>query len=64
MQYKTIEIEKLAKGEYFRMPGKQKVYIRKDYCRYNKKYEGQSFDDISAFKHLKKGTMVEYDFDF
>lgn len=61
---KLIEIENVPKGDYFRRKNGKKVFIYKGYCRLNKAYEGQEFDDTSTCKYFKKGTMVEIDFDF
>jgi len=60
----TTTIDKLKKGDYFRLPGKQRVYVRKEYSREAKKYEASRFDDVNHFIYKKKGTIVEIDFDF
>lgn len=60
----TIAIERVKKGDYFRFVGKKPVYVADGYNRFTKKWSAYRFDDISAFRETKKGTMVEIDFDF
>ncbi|MBN9482192.1 MAG: hypothetical protein BGO70_16590 [Bacteroidetes bacterium 43-93] len=60
----TSVIEALKKGSFFKMPGKKPVYIKDDYNRTLKKYSAYKFDDVNAYRHLKKGTIVEIGFDF
>jgi hypothetical protein len=59
-----VEIEKLKKGDFFRRPSGKKVYIYNGYDRFNKKYEGGHWDDISGASYFKKGYKVEIGFDF
>jgi hypothetical protein len=61
---KTQKIEKLKKGEYFKKLGQNQVLIFNGYCRINKRYEYQKFDDISAFGYIKKGKEVAIGFEF
>lgn len=63
-EFKTIEIEKVTKGDFLRKVGKKRVFQAKGYCRFNKKYEAEANDDISYSAYFKKGTMVEIGFDF
>jgi hypothetical protein len=44
-------IEKVGKGEYFRLYKGKKVYTNKGYCKI-------------SYKYLKKGTIVEIDFEY
>lgn len=58
-------IETLTKNDFFkRKDGANKVFILKGYCRTNKAYECQNWDDISDFIYLKKGKQVFIDFEF
>jgi hypothetical protein len=57
-------IEKVKKGEFFKMPNQTTVYIQTGFNRFIKKYEGQKFEDINHFRSFKKGTVVEIDFTF
>lgn len=60
-----MKIEDVKKGAYFKKTATaKKVFIRGDFNRSLKKYEGQNFDDISDFCHIKKGVKVFTDFDF
>lgn len=61
---KQVPIEQVKKGEYFRRTGKSVVYVAQGYCRVNRKYYAYKFYDINAFSYLKKGTLVEIDFEF
>jgi hypothetical protein len=61
---KTIKIELVPIGEFVRIPNGKKVYTRRPYDRENKKYELADYYDISNFKYIKKGTLVEINFDF
>lgn len=60
----TIAIERVKKGDYFRFPGKQRVYVADGYNRFTKKWTAYRFDDIGHFVEKRKGTFVEIDFDF
>lgn len=61
---KTTLIESLPNGEFVRKPKGKRVFIKKEYCRLNKAYELQAWDDISHYIYVKKGSLVEYDFEF
>lgn len=61
---KTTTIERVKKGDYFRIPNASRVYVRDDYNRFTRTYDGYRFDDVNHFKQWKKGTTVEIDFDF
>ena len=58
-------IEELALGTFFkRKEGAAKTYTRGKYCRTNKAYECQNWDDISDYVYIKKGKPVFTDFEF
>jgi hypothetical protein len=60
-----INIENLANGEFLkRKDGAKKVFIKKEYCRFNKAYACQNWDDISDIIYLKKGKQVFINFEF
>jgi hypothetical protein len=62
-EYKTT-IEKLEDDGTFCVLKKdgslreKKIYIYKGYSRENKKYCGQSYEDINKFRYFKKGKQV------
>lgn len=56
-------IERVKKGEYFKLNGKT-VYVADGYNRSTKKYSAFRFDDVNHFIEKKKGTRVEVEFDF
>jgi hypothetical protein len=60
----TTTIEKVKKGDLFRLIGQQTVRVADGYNRMTRKYSFIKFDDICAFGEREKGTMVEIDFDF
>lgn len=60
-----LKIELVKQGDFFKLKETaKKVWVRGAYCRINKAYECQNFDDISDFKYLKKGKEVFIDFEF
>lgn len=59
---KSQPIEKVKKGDYFRMKETSPVYVADGYNRSTKKYSSYRIDNISTFKELKKGTIVITDF--
>ena len=58
------KIETLKKGELFKKVTQKQVLVFNGYCRTNRKYEYTKFDDISSFGYIKKGVLVETDFEF
>ena len=59
------KINELKKNDFFkRKDGAKKVFIVKGYCRTNKAYECQNWDDISDFIYLKKGKDVFVNFEY
>lgn len=61
---KLTTIEKVKKGEWFKLPNKKTVYVQEGYNRTDKKYESYKYEDVSHFRFFKKGTVVEIDFTF
>lgn len=59
-----VPIEKVKKRDFFRLPGRDRVYVAEGYCRFNKKYSGMRWDDINHYIYKRKGTLVEINFDF
>lgn len=60
-----VNIEDVPRGEFFRRkPDARKTYTRGDYCRFERKYIGDDWDDISRCIYLKKGAQVWVGFDF
>ena len=64
VQVNTTTIEKVKKGDIFRMPGKTRVYVADGYNRFTRKYSAYRWDDINHPFEKRKGTIVEIDFDF
>ncbi len=69
---KKTKLSKLKKEEYFRFPGKKKVYTYdgkvRMYTRWGD-YKGWGYsycadDDINDFKEVFKDRTVEIDFDY
>lgn len=65
----TTTIEKLPKGEYFRLVNKKgevgkKTYTFEGYCRCERKYVGMYADDFCNGRSFKKGTVVTTDFEY
>jgi hypothetical protein len=63
-QTATVAINKLRKGDYFQLPGKDRVYVYDGYCRFTLMYSAFRFDDINHFIYKKKNTLVVTDFEF
>lgn len=62
--YTTAKVEDIKKGTLVkRTPTAKKLYIRGEYNKFDKKYELQSYDDISAYVNVKKGTKLFIDWD-
>jgi hypothetical protein len=60
-----VNIENLNMGQFFkRKPDAKKVYVYNGYCRFDKKYVGNDWDDISRDMTFKKGTKVFVEFEF
>lgn len=60
---KTRKLSSLKKKEYFRFPGKKKVYVF-DGGGPKKGFNYYAFDDVNAFYSTKTDRVVETDFDF
>ena len=64
---KFIKIEDVKKGDFFKRLRKgvsSKVFVKGGFDRFEKKYIGEDWDDISREIYLKKGTLVAVGFDF
>lgn len=59
-------IEKLKKGELFKLKNKKSVLMFEGYDRSSRKYSFSYWEDISKWGERKKGTevMTEDEFDF
>jgi hypothetical protein len=64
MEHKETAIEKVKKGDYFRLKVNGPVYVADGYNRSTRKYSAFKFDDINAFVERKKGVIVFTGFDF
>lgn len=63
VEFKTIPLSKVKKGEFVRLKGKQRVYVYS--CKDRKYgYELQAWDDASYFRYFKKDIEVEVGFEF
>lgn len=60
---KTVQLSKIKKGEYFRFPGKKKVYIFNGGGK-KKGFSYTAFDDINATYTTKTDRVIETDFEF
>ena len=64
-----MKIQELKKGDYFTVkpiaePKESQVFVYDGYCRFDKKYVGIKFSDISSSREFKKDTEVYTDFIF
>tara|TARA_R110001632_G_scaffold229359_1_gene365397 strand:+ start:198 stop:467 length:270 start_codon:yes stop_codon:yes gene_type:complete len=66
--FQIVKIEEVKKGDFFKRLRKgepsSKVYAKGGFDRFEKKYIGEDWDDISREIYLKKGTLVAVGFDF
>lgn len=62
--YNLVNIQDVKKGDFITKKSNNKVYIRGEYCRFNKAYECTDFDDINRQIYIKKNTLVKIDFTF
>lgn len=60
----NMTIEKVKKGNYFRLKENSPIYVADGYNRTTKKYSTYKFDDISSFREFKNGTVVIVNFEF
>ena len=59
------KIEDVKKEDFLRRKeGAKKTYIKGKYCRINKAWECQNYEDISDFIYIRKGTKVFTEFDY
>mgnify|MGYP003660757043 CR=1 FL=1 len=60
-----VKIETVKKGDFIRRKADAKTtFTAGGYCRYERKYILDDYEDISRYVCLKKGTEVFIDFDF
>ena len=59
-----VKIDDVPVGDFFRMPGKRKVYVRDTFSRRLNRYTAYEFDDINHSRNLVKGSLVEVGFEF
>ena len=60
-----VKIEDVKKGDFVRRKADSKTtYTTNGYCRFNKRYEINDWDDINRWMYLKKGTLVYIGFTF
>lgn len=64
MNHTPTTIDKVVKGDYFRLKVNGPVYVAQGYNRSTGKYSASKFDDVNAFTEKKKGFVVYVDFDF
>ena len=60
----VVPIENVKKGDFVRIKGTKRVYTKQAFDRYQKKYELHAENDISEYRYIKKGRLVEIDFDY
>jgi|11_taG_2_1085331.scaffolds.fasta_scaffold237749_1 hypothetical protein len=62
---RQVKLKDIKAGEMFwRKETSGKVYLRGDYCRYEKRYMCDDWDDISRCIWLKGETIVWIDLTF
>jgi hypothetical protein len=59
MEKGMTTIEKLKVGDLFKLPGRERVYVRGGYNHSIKKYSATRYDDIGHYIEKKTGTIVE-----
>jgi hypothetical protein len=61
----AVQLKDVKKGEYIkRKPDAKKVFTKGEYCRFDKKYSCDDWEDISRCIMLKGSTIVYVGFDF
>lgn len=61
----TVQLKDLPRGEFFkRKPNANKVYVRGEYFRPERKYSCDDWDDISRDILLRGSTIVYTEFTF
>lgn len=60
----TTIINKLKKGDFFKLSLNGRVYVRDDYNRMTRKYEYHDFDDANRWHECKGTKQVIIDFVF
>lgn len=59
-----VKIDDVPVGDFFRMPGKRKVYVRDTFSRQLNRFTAYEFNDINHSRNLVKGSLVEVGFEF
>ncbi len=59
-----VPIEKVTKGDFVRLNGNKVTYVKRDYCKFNKAWELQAWEDANKFRYVKKGKLVQIGFDY
>lgn len=60
-----IPVKELKKGEFFKLKeSANRVYVRDDYDRSEKKYSCFAFDDVCAYRMFKGDKLVYVGFTF
>ena len=63
--YNTIQLKDLPRGEFFkRKPNANKVYVRGEYYRPERKFACDDWNDISRDILLRGSTIVYTEFSF
>ncbi len=61
----AVQLKDVKKGDYIkRKPDAKKVFTKGEYCRFDKKYSCDDWEDISRCIMLKGSTIVYIGFDF
>jgi hypothetical protein len=61
----AVQLKDVKKGEFIkRKPDAKKVFTKGEYCRFDKKYSCDDWDDISRCIMLKGSTIVYIGFDY
>ena len=61
----AVQLKDVKKGEFIkRKPDAKKVFTKGEFCRLDKKYSCDDWDDISRCIMLKGSTIVYIGFDF
>ena len=61
----SAKLKDVKKGDFVkRKIDSNKIFIRGDYCRFEKRYELIDVDDVNRFVYLKGSTAVFIGFDY
>lgn len=59
----TIELKKLKKGDYFKVPNCNVIYVKGDYERSLKKFSCHKFDNVNTERFFKGDKKVIENFE-